>query len=79
MERPDTGRLHGVRSIFYKIYIQGRGCYVMSRGSELIREQLIRRVEEHLSEAVKAAQTAGLSAEELHQLLNLFMEERNDD
>lgn len=59
--------------------IQGRGCYVMSRGSELIREQLIRRVEEHLSEAVKAAQTAGLSAEELHQLLNLFMEERNDD
>ena len=59
--------------------IQGRGCYVMSRGSELIREQLIRRVEEHLSEAAKAAQTAGLSAEELHQLLNLFMEERNDD
>ena len=51
--------------------LAGRNLSVMSRGSELIREQLIRRVEEHLSEAVKAAQTAGLSAEELHQLLNL--------
>ena len=54
--------------------VQGRGCYVMGRGSELIREQLIRKVENGLSEAISAAEMADLSAEELHQLLDILME-----
>ena len=58
--------------------IQGRGCFVMGRGSELIREQLIRRIEEHLSEAIHTAQTAELSLQELHQLLDILWEENTD-
>lgn len=54
--------------------VQGRGCYVMGRGSELIREQLIRKVESGLSEAISAAETANLSAQELHHLLDILLE-----
>ena len=58
--------------------VQGRGCFCLGRGSELIREQLIRRVENGLSEAISAAGMANLSAQELHQLLDILMEERTD-
>jgi GntR family transcriptional regulator len=58
--------------------VQGRGCFVMSSGSELIREQLIREVESNLSAAIVSAQRAALSNEELHNLLNI-LSEANDD
>ena len=58
--------------------IQGRGCFVMGRGSELIREQLICKVESSLSEAIKSAQMANLSAQELHQLLDILLEDKTD-
>lgn len=58
--------------------VQGRGCYVMGRGSELIREQLIRKVENGLSEAISAAEMADLSAQELHHLLDVLMEEKTN-
>lgn len=56
--------------------VQGRGCFVMGRGSELIREQLIRKVESGLSEAIDAAEMANLSAQELHHLLDILMEDK---
>lgn len=59
--------------------IQGRGCFVMGRGSELIREQLICKVENSLSEAINAAQMANLSAQELHQLLDILLEDKTDE
>lgn len=58
--------------------IQGRGCFVMGKGSELIREQMIRRIETHLSEAIHTAQIADLTAQELHQLLDILWEEETD-
>ena len=58
--------------------VQGRGSYVMGRGSELIREQLIRKVENGLSEAISAAEMAGLSVQELHHLLDILMEENTN-
>ena len=54
--------------------VQGRGCFVMGRGSELIREQLIRKVEAGLSDAVNAAGMANLSAQELHHLLDILLD-----
>ena len=41
--------------------VQGRGCFVMGRGSELIKEQLIVKVENNLTEAINAARMANLS------------------
>ena len=56
--------------------LQGRGCFVMGRGSELIREQLIRKVESNLTDAINAAQMADLSPQELHQLLDILWENK---
>ncbi|MEG0229953.1 MAG: GntR family transcriptional regulator [Oscillospiraceae bacterium] len=55
--------------------IHGRGCFVMERGCELLKEQLICKIESNLLEAIKAAQLANLSSEELHYLLTVLMEE----
>ena len=54
--------------------VQGRGCFVMGSGSELIREQLICKVENSLTEAISAAGMANLSAQELHHLLDILLE-----
>lgn len=52
---------------------------MMSRGSELIREQLIRKAEEHLTEGIKAARTADLSDEELRHIFDILLEVKTDD
>ena len=59
--------------------IQGRGCFVLGRGSELLKEQLLCKIENSLSEAIDAARVTGLSGEELHHLLDILMEEKTDE
>ncbi len=59
--------------------VQGKGCYVMGRGSELIREQLLRDVEENLTAAIKAAKRAEVSEEDLVKMLRLLMEEEGNE
>ena len=59
--------------------VQGRGCFVLGSGSELMKEQLICKVENGLTEAIKAAKIANLSNEELHQLLDIVLEANTDD
>ncbi|MDE6592085.1 MAG: GntR family transcriptional regulator [Oscillospiraceae bacterium] len=59
--------------------IQGRGCFVLGQGSELLREQLIRKAENGIREAISAARTAGLTREEFFSLINILLEENTDD
>lgn len=59
--------------------IQGRGCFVLGQGAELLREQLLCKIENSLSEAIRAARVANLSEEELHHLLRILMEEKTDE
>ena len=59
--------------------VQGRGCFVLGSGSELMKEQLICKVENNLTEAIKAAKIANLSNEELHHLLDILLEANTDD
>ena len=59
--------------------VQGRGCFVLGSGSELMKEQLICKVENGLTEAIKAAKIANLSNEELHHLLDILLEANKDD
>ena len=59
--------------------IQGRGCFILGQGSELLQEQLICKIENNLLEAIRAARVANLSEEELHRLLNILMEEKTDE
>ena len=59
--------------------VQGRGCFVLGSGSELMKEQLICKVENNLTEAIKAAKIANLSNEELHHHLDILLEADADD
>ncbi|HIY09022.1 MAG TPA: GntR family transcriptional regulator [Firmicutes bacterium] len=59
--------------------VQGKGCYVLSRDNGMIREQLLRTVEQHLEQGVRAARTAGLSWEELVSMLQGQWEEESHE
>jgi len=59
--------------------VQGRGCFVLGSGSELMKEQLICKVENSLAEAIKAARIANLSSDELHHILDILLEASTDD
>lgn len=54
--------------------VQGKGCFVSPKNSELVREQLIRKIEGHLSAAIDTAKTAKLSREELVRILEFLWE-----
>ena len=51
---------------------QGKGFFVMSSGSNLIREQLIKEVEKNLNNAILAAGRIPMSDDEIVSLLKLL-------
>ncbi|MBP0976850.1 MAG: GntR family transcriptional regulator [Oscillospiraceae bacterium] len=58
------------RDGFIESYI-GKGSFVKAQNLEIYREEQIRRIEALLMEAGDAARKAGLTMEELHELLDL--------
>ena len=50
----------------------GKGSFVKAQNLEIYREEQIKRLESLLAEATEAAQKAGLSMQELHELLDLI-------
>lgn len=58
----------------YIYNLQGKGCFVSSVDSELVREQMLRKIESGFSIAIGAAKIAKISREELHKLLEFTME-----
>lgn len=56
--------------------VQGKGSFVAGGNTELLREERLRHVEQLLSEAVEQARGAGLSAQELHSMIDLLTEEQ---
>ena len=59
---------------------QGKGFYVNAQDSEMLKEQHLRKVEEALLEAIRAAEIARMTEEELLGTLQalLHMEESRD-
>ena len=53
--------------------VPGKGYFVLPRDSKLVREQVLREVEEHLDRAVERARLAQLSDEELHTMLQTII------
>lgn len=58
----------------YIYNLQGKGCFVSSVDSELVREQMLRKIESGFNIAIRAAKIAKISREELHELLEFTME-----
>jgi len=58
--------------------VPGKGYFVLPRDSELVREQVLREVEEHLDRAVERARLVQLSDEELHTMLQTIIATSKD-
>ena len=54
--------------------VPGKGCFVAPRNLELVREDALRRAEEHLGAAVEVARTGGITLDELMQTLTILYE-----
>jgi len=52
--------------------VQGKGYYVNAQDTEMLQEQHLRKVEDHLLNAISAAKIAGLSKSELVNTLELL-------
>ena len=58
----------------FLVSVQGKGCFVLPRNTELARENAMHKMENGLSVAIAAAKTEGISKEEVIQRLNLLWE-----
>lgn len=56
----------------------GKGFFVMPSSSELLREQLIREVENNLNAAIQASRRMSMTDDELVKLLKLLLEVSDD-
>lgn len=57
------------------ISVAGKGYFVAPRNNELLRERMIFEMEEQLEKAVENGRNAGLSDEDIINILKKFMEE----
>lgn len=55
--------------------VQGKGYYVNEQDTEMLREQHMRKVEEHLSNAISAARVAGIGDGELVDILKVLLQQ----
>lgn len=55
--------------------VAGKGCFVAEKNLDLIREQRLKELEDHLTAAAALAKSCGLSTEELFDMLHVLLEE----
>ena len=53
----------------------GKGCFVAEKNLDLIREQKLKELEDHLDAAVELAAQCGVSAPELMEMLRILQKE----
>ncbi len=55
--------------------VAGKGCFVAAKNTELLREENLSRIEEHLAEIRRLAALCGLTKRELREMLDILEEE----
>ena len=55
--------------------LQAKGCYVAPRNKELLREEQLKKIEEHLEQAVGLAVSSGMTKDEFMAVIQFFMED----
>ena len=55
--------------------VQGKGCYVLPQDKEMARENVLRKIEEGLSEAIEVAKIGGIGKDEVFRMLGVLFEE----
>ncbi|MFR5875555.1 MAG: GntR family transcriptional regulator [Eubacterium sp.] len=56
--------------------IPGKGCYVAPKNVELLREENLKKIEEHMDEIIRLSASCNLSKEELIEMVNFSLEEQ---
>lgn len=57
--------------------MQGKGFFVLPQNNELIKEQLLKDIEESFFNAIKSAKTANLTKKELEEIFYLILKGDN--
>ena len=56
--------------------VQGKGCYVAPKNQELIREETLKKIEDHISQILILAEHAGITKEEICEIVSYSLEEK---
>ena len=55
--------------------VAGKGCFVAAKNTELLREENLKRIEEHMQEIRRLAAGCGLSSTDIIEMFNVLEEE----
>ena len=56
--------------------LPGKGCYVAPKNIELLREENLKKIEEHIDEIVRLAASCNLSKKDIIEMVNFCLEEQ---
>ena len=56
--------------------LPAKGCYVAPKNVELIREENLKKIEEHIEQIAQLAASCNLSREEILEMVNFGLEEQ---
>ncbi|MBE6885288.1 MAG: GntR family transcriptional regulator [Ruminococcaceae bacterium] len=56
--------------------LPGKGCYVAPKNVELLREENLKKIEEHIDEIVRLAVSCNLSNKDIIDMVNFSLEEQ---
>ena len=56
--------------------IQAKGCFVAPKNTELLREENLKQIEDHIEKIVQLASSCNLSKEDILEMVKFSMEER---
>ena len=56
--------------------LPAKGCYVAPKNVELLREENLKKIEEHIDEIVRLAVSCNLSKQEIIEMVNFSLEEQ---
>ena len=56
--------------------LPAKGCYVAPKNVELLREENLRKIEEHIDEIVRLAASCNLSKQEIMEMVHFSLEEQ---
>ena len=56
--------------------LPAKGCYVAPKNLELLREENLKKIEEHIDEVVRLAASCNLSKQEIIEMVNFSLEEQ---
>ena len=57
--------------------VAGKGCFVAAKNTELLREENLRQIEEHIAAILQLASSCGLETEDIIEMIRYETEENN--